>query len=306
MCLSSCSRSLFVTFAAGFLLCPACPAQQPNEAAPHAASEQAVYADNPDGLRNLLLHILEVARSGDTGELRALIKTTEIPEPAHWFPATFGKEKGESWADPYQQNLEANEAQFQEHMLQLAGKPGDVFVRKLDATKMYDTLKRPVNLFSATWNAPRQAPDPIGYFFFIDGGFRWDSTITFVHVRIARRPSDSDRAPIAPRHEGGETGSTVPLGVPGRDGVSYPTCSNCPAAEFPKGKRHSKANVTVEMKAIIDTDGHAQNIQILRSGGSDFDQKAIEAVQQWQLKPALGASGQPVAVVQVIEITFHR
>lgn len=306
MCFASRSRPLFVAFAAGILLCPACPAQQPQEASHQADPEQAIYPDNADGLRNLLLHMLKVARSGDTEELHALIKTTEIPDPAHWFTATFGKEKGESWADPYQRDLEANESQFQEHMLQLAGKPGDVFVRKLDATKMYDTLKRPLDLFFATWNAPAQAPDPIGYFFFIGGEFRWNSTIMLVNVRIARHPNDLDRAPIVPRHEGGEAGSTVPLGVPGRDGVGYPTCAYCPAAEFPKGKRHSKTNVTVQMKAIIDTDGRAQNIQILRSGGSDFDQEAIEAVQRWQLKPALDASGKPVAVVQVIEVTFHR
>jgi hypothetical protein len=36
-----------------------------------------------------------------------------------------------------------------------------------------------------------------------------------------------------------------------------------------------------------------------------FDEKAVEAVLHWRLKPALGPDNKPVAVRQIIEVTFQ-
>lgn len=148
--------------------------------------EVQLYPNNVDGLRQLLTNMVQAAKNGDLGKLNGLIKQTEIPHFDDWFTATFGREKGESWAGPYGQRLEENESRFQSQIVRLAHGSGQIGVRKVDATKMFDTLATPVDLFLAVWTPSgslTNRPETIGYFFFIDWRFRWDSTIAFVSLR---------------------------------------------------------------------------------------------------------------------------
>lgn len=269
------------------------------------------YADTADGLRQFLLSTVEIARNGNTDQLRATVKGMEIPDYEHWFTRTFGKEKGESSSGPYGKFLQEREADFTAKILQLARESGDVSVEKLDTKKMFYTLTEPLDYFFARWTlsspAGNQKPEPIGCFYFIDGRFRWDSTVQFVTV-IPRTESPTSPNETSEQHAqpGGGGATAPPLAVAGRDGVGFPRCSYCPAAELPHTKHHPKGNVTVQLEAIVDVDGRATDIKVLRTGGSDFDAKAIEAVQRWRFTPALTSGGDPVAVLQVIEITFQR
>jgi TonB family protein len=265
------------------------------ESLPPQAAEHSTYSDDTDGLRQVLLNMLEVAKNDNIAQLKALIKESEIPNSDVWFTTTFGKEKGESWAGPYGKMLEENEAHFQELMVRLAHQRGDVSVQKLDATTMFDTLTTDLDLFLAHWNPSETNKDqePIGYFFFIDGRFRWDSTIMFVRLQDMLGPA-SNQADSAP-----------PTAKPGLGGVAYPSCVYCPPAEFPKEARKAKDHAVVLLKAVIRTDGHVANIEIVRSGGSGFDEKAIEAVRRWRFKPAMGPNGIPVPVAMPIEVTFY-
>jgi TonB family protein len=63
--------------------------------------------------------------------------------------------------------------------------------------------------------------------------------------------------------------------------------------------------VAVLLKGVIQTDGHPVNIEIVRSGGVAFDEKALEAVRRWRFKPAKEPSGTPVSVVMPIGVTFY-
>jgi TonB family protein len=47
------------------------------------------------------------------------------------------------------------------------------------------------------------------------------------------------------------------------------------------------------------------NIEIVRSGGVAFDEKALETVRRWRFRPAIGPNGTPIAVVMPIEVSFH-
>jgi hypothetical protein len=44
-------------------------------------------------------------------------------------------------------------------------------------------------VYFASWKPPNQSKEakaePIGYFYFLDGGFRWDSLISFPKIRIS-------------------------------------------------------------------------------------------------------------------------
>ncbi len=151
------------------------------------ATAPFVYPNTTDGLRQFLQDMRTVAKNGDNTKLSALIKGTEIPHYESWFTGTFGEEKGESWAGPYGKYLDENERKFQEFMMGVSQEDGEISVQRLDATKMYDTLTVPLDLFLAAWKksvGPIDQPvDHIGYFVFIDGRFRWNSTVDFFKVQ---------------------------------------------------------------------------------------------------------------------------
>jgi len=148
---------------------------------------QSIYPNTSDGLRQLLQTMLMAAKNGEGARLSGLIKETEIPNYEVWFTETFGQEKGESWAGPYGQNLGQRQAEFQKLIIQIAQEDGEIRVTKLDATKQYDTLTVPLDLFLADWRKSAgptsQSVDHIGYFMFIDGRFRWDSNVEFVPMQ---------------------------------------------------------------------------------------------------------------------------
>lgn len=61
---------------------------------------------------------------------------------------------------------------------------------------------------------------------------------------------------------------------------------------------------TVLLKVVVDKDGIARNIQVLRPLGLGLDEKAIEAVSRWQFKPGT-KGGEPVNVFAQIEVNFR-
>jgi TonB family protein len=54
----------------------------------------------------------------------------------------------------------------------------------------------------------------------------------------------------------------------------------------------------------VDPTGRARNIKAIRSLGLGLDEKAIEAVSQWEFRPAM-KDGQPVTVAATIEVNFR-
>jgi protein TonB len=58
------------------------------------------------------------------------------------------------------------------------------------------------------------------------------------------------------------------------------------------------------LAVLIDKDGIARNLRILRPLGAGLDAKAVQAVQTWKFWPA-EKNGQPVTVEIAIETSFH-
>jgi periplasmic protein TonB len=102
---------------------------------------------------------------------------------------------------------------------------------------------------------------------------------------------------------GGGTGGGVFR--PGTGGVGYPDCLYCPTPEYSDDARKAKYQGTVVLQAVITIDGRATNIEIVKGPGLGLEEKAIEAVRTWRLKPAVGPNGRPVATLTTLEITFR-
>jgi protein TonB len=92
---------------------------------------------------------------------------------------------------------------------------------------------------------------------------------------------------------------------PGTGGVGYPTCLYCPAPQYSEDARKAKYQGTVFLQIVIQPDGHATNIEVVKGPGLGLEDKAIEAVHTWRFKPALGPNGTPVATITTIEVTFR-
>jgi len=91
---------------------------------------------------------------------------------------------------------------------------------------------------------------------------------------------------------------------PGTSGVGYPSCLYCPAPRLPATPNQTN-RAFVALEAIIRPNGRATDIKVMKSAGSDLDQKALEVVKRWRFKPALGPDGKAVPTITAITIMFE-
>jgi TonB family protein len=87
-------------------------------------------------------------------------------------------------------------------------------------------------------------------------------------------------------------------------GVSAPSVLYKIDPEYSEEARKAKYSGTVLISLIVDANGKAQNIRVVRSLGLGLDEKAIEAVAKWKFKPGM-KGGVAVAVQATIEVNFR-
>jgi periplasmic protein TonB len=91
----------------------------------------------------------------------------------------------------------------------------------------------------------------------------------------------------------------------GTGGYGTPQCLYCPRADYSDEAMKVKVQGVVELIAVITPDGKVTDVHVAKGLGLGLDEKAIEAVRTWRLKPALGPDGRPASVRQIIEVTFQ-
>jgi periplasmic protein TonB len=74
--------------------------------------------------------------------------------------------------------------------------------------------------------------------------------------------------------------------------------------EYSEEARKAKYSGTVLLSVIVDQEGHARDIKILKRLGMGLDEKAMEAVLKWKFKPGM-KGGQAVNVRAQIEVNFR-
>jgi len=107
---------------------------------------------------------------------------------------------------------------------------------------------------------------------------------------------------LGPGYGGGTGGGAF---RPGTGGVGYPACLYCPEPQYSEDARKAKFQGIVVLEVIIQPDGHATNIKVVKGAGLGLDERALEAVRTWRFKPAVGPSGTPVATITDIEVNFR-
>jgi TonB family protein len=86
-------------------------------------------------------------------------------------------------------------------------------------------------------------------------------------------------------------------------GVIGPIPIYQPSPTFSEEAKKAKFSGTVTVSLIVDKNGMPQNVHVTKGVGMGLDEKAVEAVKQYQFKPAT-ENGKPVAVFENIEVNF--
>ena len=88
-----------------------------------------------------------------------------------------------------------------------------------------------------------------------------------------------------------------------RIGASPPALVHTVEPNYTEEARQARIQGKVILTAVIGLDGKASDFRIVQSLDPGLDQKAIEAVRQWEFRPGM-RDGTPVAAVATIEINF--
>ena len=173
--------------------------------APGLVAAASKYPDTKAGLQELLNDIREAAKANDSEKLAALLKGTEVPNCDAWLHAMYESDKADSWMGLCDaKTLSFNEKSLAARFTDFAKTEGDFVTRKVNDDPepgrglewgWLQTIRQPLDIYFASWKtAERAANDPIGYFMFVDGGFRWDGRITVVNInpRVATVPAQDN------------------------------------------------------------------------------------------------------------------
>jgi TonB family protein len=121
----------------------------------------------------------------------------------------------------------------------------------------------------------------------------------------ATRPADRPEA--QPQAEPQTKPEVKPSDQParaGQAGVTTPQLIHRVEPEYTETARRDGLEGTVVLYTVVETDGMIRQARVTRSLRADLDQKAMEAVKQWQFRPGT-KEGKPVRVVAAIEVTFR-
>jgi TonB family protein len=125
-------------------------------------------------------------------------------------------------------------------------------------------------------------------------------------AKIARSTSVDDAKPILIRDE--ESGVTFPiylenaLHVPP---VYIPHCMTCPDPVYPEEARLKKLQGVMAFLVTITVQGTAEKISLVRSFDARLTGNAIQTINGWRFKPAIGPDGKPFVTRTHLEVTYR-
>ncbi len=74
--------------------------------------------------------------------------------------------------------------------------------------------------------------------------------------------------------------------------------------EYSEEARKAKYSGSVLLTIVVDQNGVPLDIKVVRPLGLGLDEKAMEAVRHWKVRPGM-KGGRPVAVQAQVEVTFR-
>jgi hypothetical protein len=184
--------------------------QEHSDSTATKVTNTATHANTTEGLKQLLLEMRAAAQDGNESKLSAFVKQTEIPNCDAWLHEMYDSDKADSWmelCDP--KALGTKEESMRDLFKRLANEDGRILTRKVNDNPQpgkglewgwLQAIKEPLDIYWASWLPASQSneseADPIGYFMFIEGTFRWESNFEFTKVSLTKGPTPPVNATI--------------------------------------------------------------------------------------------------------------
>jgi TonB family protein len=280
-----CLFALFVTGA---------PARSaPAKASQDAAAPPSAYPDSPKGLQDFLEDLFAAIKANDKPKIDALWQSTLLPGHAAWFAQVFGEKEAAALEATYARKLASAAPGPDKTYSFVAGLDSAKFVvlpLAQAAVKRPDSWAKPI-LLSMMTQVPVYRAEAIGpagtasymlgYFFYVEGAFRWVDESIFSALSAAKI---STRLPYISASEAQmlllqSTPPSTPQLVR-KDGISN----------------------TVILDVIIDVLGQVKSASIL-SGDLVLGNAARAAVLGWRYRPYI-QNGRPLDVETTVTVTF--
>jgi TonB family protein len=267
------------------------PAVEP--ASQDVAAPPAAYPDSPKGLQDFLEAVFAASKANDKQKVESLWQSAQLPGHAAWFARVFGGKEGAALDAAYTRQLGS-----------IASQPGRTyqFVAGLDTFKFVIqplaqaavnrpdswaklillSMKAPVSVYRAEAIGPAGAASyMLGYFFYVEGSFRWLDESVFSALSAARI---STRLPYISALE-----------------AQMLLLQSAPPVTPPLVRRDGISN-TVMLDVIIDVLGQVKSASIL-SGDLVLGNAARAAVLGWRYRPYI-QNGRPADVETTVTVTF--
>jgi TonB family protein len=249
------------------------------------------YPDSPEGLRNLVETIFGAIRLGDKAKTSAYCSNLLISDHAAWFVKVFGSTEGSRLDAKYGGVLAANPSLFSDLFatslfhnrtnlkVTILQHPVDSGPRL--AQVALQTMAMPVPLYYLEGrNDDPKDPFPvsgIGYFVYVDGGFRFLPTEVLEALSTA--------PPLRIR---------IPESVL-RSQITYKV-----APVYPDQAKAGGIKGDVVVHIVVGTDGAVKEAAVV-SGDPALGQAALDAVRQWKCRPTL-LNSKPVEVDSTVTV----
>jgi len=269
--------------------------QPPTSNSPQNSARTPVtnaYPDTIDGLRELLQELVAAIQKGDTQENSRITQSLVLPDYKTWFVQVFGTTAGGGVADLYSESLRHPGPSVSDSLRGVVqdGKT-NIRVKRFEPTDdslpewyvrpLATAMQKPTALYRAdaykdqesSWNFP-------GYFFYVDGGFRFVSLYAFRDVP-----------------------GVMPARIRVGGNVQAASITHFVHPTYPLDAKMKHIQGTVMLHAIIGKDGRITNLEFL-GGPPELKKAAMDAVQKWIYKPTL-LLGKPVEVDTTIRVEFR-
>jgi hypothetical protein len=97
----------------------------------------------------------------------------------------------------------------------------------------------------------------------------------------------------------------VALSLSSARGYTPPGCVHCPQPPFSPLAADLSVTCTIKLIAEVNETGQITKLFLTRGFFYGLNDKVVDGVKQWRMKPATGPDGRPATVQQAIEVTFR-
>lgn len=261
---------------------------------PSVAPAIPSYPDSPGGLQKLFKEMLKLEKNGDTKVLAPYVQSLILPNSDAWFRSAFGDVIGASLAGDYGRTQAELPMSFPDTLADLVAKhlPDPQAIRFTDScNSQASETEYPILLLRANAQPLYDVRFEYGtrltllpYFAYVDGAFRYLGNFRVLVRSFSPAGADVKRLQI-----GGKviSASLIHQVMP----------------KYPADAKVRGLHGTVLLHALIGTDGHVHDLQVMQ-GTCSLAQSAVKAVSQWRYKPTLLA-GDAVQVDTTITVIFN-